>query len=1410
MDEWASSQQRQQPQHTPLRPPPTDRPPTTPLPRPPSSESARHRVLTGQLTLHEYRKLQLTPSPPARGGGRTVKRKAALENLAPHLGERTSPNAYSPPCALAPLQLQGKTFQESIDSRLPSTSEAEEFYRSYLHSGKGGNFYNHSIQRPPFTPALTHESEVSTYLSTLNFPEPPANSPPQQQVSTRPPQRPPFYPSNLTTEPAIPTTVVHYRGASFDILNPHRPLDSPQMQTPGHHNRQNMENIHSSATSSHLSANDMSSTSSRAGSANGGRQALPHRALFQDLPTAHSSITARSMKDRSTPSPTQFELSSKLPVMVDLPLPPQPVAIQHHSQNYEASLPSEFVIAMPPQLPEEKMVSSSTWKDKLGSAFTRKLPAVSVLLPTVSEKGPGDSPRAGLVVEPRSSAYLPPFKRTSYTSQSVPHLTADTYQQDHHRISSSAGHLSHHYYDDSSIYHNGSDGAPSGSLVTSSSRSQGSMPYGLDYNEEVDAQSHGYGFYDKNTGRDTGTTPDHSRDACFQAKGDSEATAMSAKVPKRSTVGSIEQKYGDIEAGVTVDFEDIGLDSDDEDSADTQGKASRADKRKFYTNPGLQLLQLGKNILGTNVGILDPKKGGTGKENTRLTSSSPPSLPPNVPLPPGPPANYRSSSNNRSTFTRGLSHHNVSYGDTRNLLDISQDLSRGGMANQSSGALTSVSAQASSCALGYFGDADLNAADARTSAVTSAAGQLGIKQNLTYPTIERVRSESNSPRSLPGSFPSSDKALESDIYSELRRQSGLSNLSGNVFILSNDEIRVAQFNPDTEDRISIGDLGPGGSRTSSSRGQMSRDLSNLSGSSDAAKSFHDGLYGNMQITRLGMGKERVNITDKGSYASSFQGTNYSETISEPDPPDGFEDDNDGDWETVAESGALSRYGTGRLDADENTAHALADDSVGGFSSYGSLGVGHFKNNPFGPTRQVVKHPADPRFEHVYRLRKITPDGQTILLPTYNFSGGVGFPNRNAMTPPLPVTLPFSRYQHPTPLSPEHIHPFNSSPPEIPRKAPSRAYDCLHNASDSAQGNDKRSLVDHEPHHKHRHNTYSSSIRQYSSMGSEIVGGSTENLNQKPGNSFGEVGMDGTYASSAWMNNFGEPGPVLDSQDLPGANGSFAKVTVLGLRANVTGTPDGTGMREVGSSLAGDSSHAHWSSSPHQQGSSPTSHLKPLSKPPSPTLPEPTYPSQKLREQNVHRQQGYYNKQIRQHLEERKAMGLTEPVFYPASPFHNNHMHTNSDGRLSPIDSISMSSLRALCPDRPVSYNTTPPLPHLWTAKQRQMIIDERRENNHHHRPRKGSFDSTDSYRRQRTISRAILIFCMLFPIVGWMMLLLFGYGCMDATVAYCTNGEILKLRRREKSIALVFSWVVIVVGILGLIVASAVVTTKYH
>ncbi|RPA80590.1 hypothetical protein BJ508DRAFT_327131 [Ascobolus immersus RN42] len=49
---------------------------------------------------------------------------------------------------------------------------------------------------------------------------------------------------------------------------------------------------------------------------------------------------------------------------------------------------------------------------------------------------------------------------------------------------------------------------------------------------------------------------------------------------------------------------------------------------------------------------------------------------------------------------------------------------------------------------------------------------------------------------------------------------------------------------------------------------------------------------------------------------------------------------------------------------------------------------------------VLLHPADPRYEHVYRMREVDPTEERIMVPVYQFPTPGSFPNRNALTRPI--------------------------------------------------------------------------------------------------------------------------------------------------------------------------------------------------------------------------------------------------------------------------------------------------------------------------------------------------------------------------------------------------------------------------
>jgi hypothetical protein len=100
--------------------------PITPVhsPHPSNGSSIRTRT-PGQLSLHEYRKQQVTPSPPAIQGQRAVKKKRAASGL--NRSERT-----------------------------PAESASPELYRSF-----------HTLSTPPLTPSLVTPANFTTHHHSL-------------------------------------------------------------------------------------------------------------------------------------------------------------------------------------------------------------------------------------------------------------------------------------------------------------------------------------------------------------------------------------------------------------------------------------------------------------------------------------------------------------------------------------------------------------------------------------------------------------------------------------------------------------------------------------------------------------------------------------------------------------------------------------------------------------------------------------------------------------------------------------------------------------------------------------------------------------------------------------------------------------------------------------------------------------------------------------------------------------------------------------------------------------------------------------------------------------------------------------------------------------------------------------------
>ncbi|KAL6713883.1 hypothetical protein ACLMJK_008377 [Lecanora helva] len=164
--------------------------------------------------------------------------------------------------------------------------------------------------------------------------------------------------------------------------------------------------------------------------------------------------------------------------------------------------------------------------------------------------------------------------------------------------------------------------------------------------------------------------------------------------------------------------------------------------------------------------------------------------------------------------------------------------------------------------------------------------------------------------------------------------------------------------------------------------------------------------------------------------------------------------------------------------------------------------------------------------------------------------------------------PFQAYRHPNPLFTGYTNPFVDSPPVLP-------------AEMAFSGDTSEAFSFEEKTNINRNSKQSSLADNFNEL--VRVHGSTNeaNNNMKISDEREEKMIKGemkastevSRESSTWTTTVSEAyagvsGPVSPP---PLRTGSFAGVTVLGKKGNLTGTPEGSGAREVGSSLAGTSS-----------------------------------------------------------------------------------------------------------------------------------------------------------------------------------------------------------------------------------------------
>ena len=283
-----------------------------------------------------------------------------------------------------------------------------------------------------------------------------------------------------------------------------------------------------------------------------------------------------------------------------------------------------------------------------------------------------------------------------------------------------------------------------------------------------------------------------------------------------------------------------------------------------------------------------------------------------------------------------------------------------------------------------------------------------------------------------------------------------------------------------------------------------------------------------------------------------------------------------DWLTETEIKTSAEH-TVVAHIDPITGSSLADNSDTGDFSYTG---GSQQNASDLDQDDFMTHPAHPRYNHSWSLLKNLQTGSLAMVPDYISREGNRLPNTMNTSQSRSFTNPGPgpHYHHPKPLPKGHSHPLSSSPLITPSRIELREIAQGHELTTQQKrmeietSNSEYSYVSDDAEKGDHHQVL------FSPSGS--VGRSRE-ATDKDLEASGGLNTPGQLPSSTWLSTVSE-GPTTEPS-LPHRISSFARMSLLGLKGNLTGSPDGDGdgAREVGSSLADNSSPGQefWSSPP---------------------------------------------------------------------------------------------------------------------------------------------------------------------------------------------------------------------------------------
>lgn len=1054
-----------------------------------------------------------------------------------------------------------------------------------------------------------HQSTSTVSLS--RFPQPPEVVPPVPAISAEArtekegaqkplpplPITPNFDSTPFTAVTPPNPAQVHYRGASFDLVNPHHSLYLSGIETPLERDGDGDAHDYFTPTRSQLLPSALITDESGAMSVNNDSPSnSSRRVLFPDAQSAYASITGRSpSRHDGIEVTTTTEITSSsvpsFPIQRSTPIPGGMSSTENIFGPISATPPPPLRIRKmsnptPPSRPPSR---GTSLKDKVAKVFTRKKSVAKAELHATSDEGKELLPLGG------NTLVMSALNSNPYVAGGDTHNSAPTFPQSdkgrdievpRHALptSASAAPLTA-YYETDSVY-------PSSIFTRDDSGSffdpRRSLAFGistreLDYSSEVpDITSYIYEF---GHSRDNSHLPDSNEK--FTQNFLSNPHAPLTDSTKDNTINSIIDRYQSADVG---DFSLTDIAAADHNNAfGVSGLSGLSDHARLSSisppfSPALH------NLSQFNFGLGDeaqsPSSRGGSSHGSSIEDIGPktpeqpmmvfppphifrtsPGAAPTIPAP-FPPAmlGVPRGPNGRFSYAREFSSvtspMNSSYGDTRTLLHIPPVQALEPESKRRSVSMPEAARQVD---------------EARNPTDENVLHPAAAKSSLSAPALHMHR-----PKDLNRHLSyETDISLNGSLYN-IDTMLGGTTQSHPVKPLSPTAETSAEHERQSSDDPSTS--------VEMARGNRPRPFGTPKTSADYDIAIRQATSG--ELARQGSSIPKIWEARRSPILLSFS---HADDL----PPrrkshEDFDDD-DEDWETIAEQSRGNLGGPSHR-SNESGANLTALASLLG-------------------TQNFLVHPANDAYEHEYKLRSLKGSGQEALMPVYKWESGSSFPNRNALTPPRRAsTSPNRKDALPTPRQAPHTlgSPFASSsdtvhiPPIPPRRRPSMTSKPVNPFISAEDREADGQAVEKEMGASHK---YHAAVDAYDALPDMESGAYA--LSPEPNDMiFYEPVQHYTWSPTS----VGQPHsvnatPAQAAKSSPTSpldrHNSFSKITFLGPKLNITGTPEGTGMREIGSSLADNSggSRAPWTSSqadekqawstPAQQATSPLGAYEPV-------------------------------------------------------------------------------------------------------------------------------------------------------------------------------------------------------------------------